>query len=467
MMHTRFPSVILTGLIWAASALAAEKAAAPIGKPYGYGAVESGQFMKYKYQGEDFRYGWRQRAYVVMGTQVPVSERLTIQGGLKGFLWYNTFPKERNGDNLNFDDKHVSLGIDQAEAVYRFGDLETPGLEMHLGQFAYKYNPDVRNLGEYMFRTGAYPNFIQTDFDYTQASLTGILLRHTLGNWHNDLIVNTETDLVPYFDMNLSYLTHYSVGKFMDVGAGVSFTNLISVDESKTTPNPKELPAPLQGFGDAGGKGVTGFQYKGYLDGSDTAYYTFRSTKLNFRVSFNLQSLFESEIFGPEDLKLYSEAALLGVKNYPLPIGYEAFGDSVKSYYSYLQNRSERMPVMLGFNIPTFKAMDVLSLEMEWYGLKSPDSYRDRREDYYPLPQSGYYWKKASGSYSASDYGSKDNLKWSLYGRKTLLNGLQVVGQVARDHLRHNMDSPIQLDEEEALTKSGQWWWALKLAYYY
>ena len=67
---------------------------------------------------------------------------------------------QRNGDNLNFDDKHVSLGIDQAEAVYAFGDVERPMLQLHLGTFCYKYNPDVRNLGEYLFRSGPYPNYI-------------------------------------------------------------------------------------------------------------------------------------------------------------------------------------------------------------------------------------------------------------------------------------------------------------------
>jgi hypothetical protein len=125
---------------------------------------------------------------------------------------------------------------------------------------------------------------------------------------------------------------------------------------------------------------------------------------------------------------------------------------------------------MVGFNVPAFGWLDVLSLEAEWYGLKGPDSFRDRKEDGFPLPQSPTYWTENDqkfGTYTASDYVGKDDIKWSVYARKTVMQGFQVVGQVARDHVRHSFDSPIQLDREEALTKPGHWWWALKFAFYY
>jgi hypothetical protein len=40
------------------------------------------------------------------------------------------------------------------------------------------------------------------------------------------------------------------------------------------------------------------------------------------------------------------------------------------------------------------------------------------------------------------------------------------VAQVARDHVRHDFDSPVQLDREEALTRPGQWWWAAKIEFH-
>jgi len=35
----------------------------------------------------------------------------------------------------------------------------------------------------------------------------------------------------------------------------------------------------------------------------------------------------------------------------------------------------KRFPLQSGFNIPTFKQLDVLSLEGEWFGSKYSDSY--------------------------------------------------------------------------------------------
>ncbi len=435
----------------------AQTEAGKFSKPTGYAALESGQFVRYKYKGEDWRYSWRQRAYVNMGTEMELSERFKVSGGLSAFMWYNTFPKERNNDNLNFDEKHVDLDISSAEGTYIFGELEHPLLELSGGIFPYKYNQDSRNLGEYLFRSGAYPNYILGDFDYSMAQLTGFKISSTwLGNWKNDLMLTTETDMWPHFDMNLSYLTHCGIGKFLDIGAGISLTNLISVDADKTTPNPNLIKAR---------NGDAASTYHGYVEGADTLFYTFKSTKLMARMTLDPLATQRNGIFGEEDLKLYAEIAVLGWKNYPRPPGFDTL-----QQYSFFENRSERMPVMVGFNLPAFGWLDVLSLELEWYGLKGPNSFRDRIEDGFPLPQSPTYWAtndQKYGIYTASNYVGKDDIKWSVYAKKTVIPGLQVVGQIARDHVRHNFDSPIQLDREEALTKPSQWWWALKVAFFY
>ncbi len=426
-------------------------------RPTGYAAVEGGQFVRYKYKGEDWRYAWRQRAYLSMGTEMAVGDRLKLYGGLSAFMWYNTFPKERNNDNLNFDEKHIDVDLARGEGVYSFGDVTDPMLTIAAGIFPYKYDAPTRNLGEYLFRSGAYPNFILGDFDNAAAQLTGFRINgNWLGAWGNDLLFTTETDIWPHFDWTLSYVTHYNLGGALDLGAGVSLTNLITVDADKTTPDPNKIQAR---HGDAAGK------YVGYVENGDTLYYTFKSTKLMARFAFDPKVWMGSGIFGAEDLKLYGEMAVLGWKNYPRPPGFDTL-----QQYSFFENRSERMPVMGGFNLPAFGYLDVLAVELEWYGLKGPNSFRDRKEDGFPLPQAPDYWSQVDqkyGTYSASDYVGKDDIKWSVYARKTVTEGFQVTGQVARDHVRHNFDSPIQLDREEALTKPGHWWWALKLAFYY
>src|SRR5436190_12752674 len=93
--------------------------------------------------------------------------------GLGAYLWYYTFPSEYIRNDRDRNDKYLSLYIPMAKGTYLVGEPETPLLKVEAGIFPFKYNPEARNLGEYMFRTGAYPNFIQGDFDFAFARLTG------------------------------------------------------------------------------------------------------------------------------------------------------------------------------------------------------------------------------------------------------------------------------------------------------
>src|SRR5690606_23264128 len=65
-------------------------------------------------------------------------------------------------------------------------------------------------------------------------------------------------------------------------------------------------------------------------------------------------------MLGSNDLVLYGEAALLGVKDYPI----------------FYDDWTKRVPVMIGFNLPTFKFLDVLAVEAEYYGSEYPDNFQ-------------------------------------------------------------------------------------------
>jgi hypothetical protein len=52
-----------------------------------------------------------------------------------------------------------------------------------------------------------------------------------------------------------------------------------------------------------------------------------------------------------------------GLKNYPIT-------DTSDEYYPGYNDLLKRTPIMFGFNVPTCKVLDVLSLEAEWW-----DSY--------------------------------------------------------------------------------------------
>ena len=149
--------------------------------------------------------------------------------------------------------------------------------------------------------------------------------------------------------------------------------------------------------------------------------------------------------FGPEDLKVYGEAAILGVKNYQL-------------YYDTL---SQRLPFMIGFNFPAFKFLDVLAWEFEWYGSPYPNNYQNAfsiQPKPRPIPDS------PQQGYTANDY-QHDNWKWSVYAKRTIANSFSVIGQVARDHFRAHIKLPYNVEREEGLTKPNHWYWMLKVAY--
>ncbi len=442
-----------------ALACAAGSRAEGTATPSLYAAFEAGQFVKYKYRQEDFRYAWRNRAYLDYSTHYAHSERFTVDMGLGAYLWYNSFPKERNEDVHNLDIKRVSLFISQGRGDYRFGDPEKPVAQLTLGMFTYKYNSDARNLGEYLYRSGAYPNFLLGDFDFAMTRLTGARISSGfIRGWSNDLMLTTETDIWPHFDWTLGWVTRWKPAEFIELGAGIAFTNIISADKDHT--DPRSLKNMYIENLHSDSALLPGTDIKIEVVTGDTGYYTFRSTKLMGRAALNPQALFRAPWLGPDDLKLYAEVAVLGWKDYPRPTPTDTV--QVNSFYS---DRMQRMPIMFGFNLPVFGALDLLALEVEWYGLQGPDSYQRRKEEDVPVPQPVDLWIAKNGSYTDSDY-RKDNWKWSVYARKELVPGCSIVAQAARDHVRHDFDSPVQLDREEALTKTGQWWWAAKIEFH-
>lgn len=426
-----------------------------------YGAMEAGQFVKYHYWQNDLAYAWRQRTILEYHSSYAYSDAFSLELGLGAYMWYYSFPSEFIRSNRDHNDKNVSPYLPVTKATYLLGDTKDPALAIEFGIFPFKYNSESRNLGEYMFRTGAYPNYIQNDFDFAFARLTGLhLSRVDFGKWKNDVLLNTETDLQPRFDWTFTYLTEYSPSQFLKVGAGVSFTNFLSVNEDYTTPKAQSGTSYITNL-HTDSLAIGGIKVP--ITVGDTGYYTFKSTKLMARASLNPQALISIPRLGPDDLKIYGEIALLGVKNYPRPSPQDT-----SMFNGFFKDRLQRMPCMFGINLPTFGLLNLLSVEAEWYGLRGPNSIEYRQQHVaIPLPQKVKNNPFENGSYVDADYDKKDNWKWSVYAKKEFVPGLELVGQIARDHVRHSVGYAIQKDWEEALTKPNQWWWEAKIAFHY
>jgi hypothetical protein len=145
-------------------------------------------------------------------------------------------------------------------------------------------------------------------------------------------------------------------------------------------------------------------------------YYTFKGFKTMARFSINFGTLLGmDESMGQDAFKLYGEWALFGVKDQPF----------------YYDRKSERMPVMVGLNIPTFGILD-----------EYIEGSRDARI------------KEIE----------KDDWKWSIYARKQITEGLTVFGQAARDHLRQiTWEGGPKFAGHSSTQFSGEWYYILRL----
>jgi hypothetical protein len=400
--------------------------------------AEAGQIFKgydKNYGLEPFKHVYFQRFYLLPGFDIKFSDRTLFKSGA-GIKAFNEFPRVLvPGGTRRF---YYYLFLDEAELLHKLVNNDKFQSTIGGGYFQYKYNADVNNLGEYLFRSTAYPQTISTEFDFPKARLAGLYSKnsYTVGksNISLDFLAFTNTEWVAVGDLNLSLLASYNYAKAFEVGAGVMFGSVISADENFTTPS--EYFAKTNATR--------------YLDGTDTSkYYTFRGTKLMGRLSIDPKNIFHLPgIFGKNDLKIYSEAALLGVKNYDIAL------HSPVWYQSIL----ERIPVMVGFNFPTFKLLDVLSIEGEWWGNRYPNSMEGIVYDGLPLPL------KAGVSSLAADSTKykNDNYKWSIYGSRIFKKHYRIAFQFASDHMRTFAWDWNRQDYEESLRGLDNWYGVIK-----
>jgi hypothetical protein len=371
-----------------------------------------------------------------------------------------------------------SAYVHEAKAVYVFGDVAHPFAETEVGYFLYDYNKEQHNLGEYLFRSNIYPIILNTDFELPMDRLLGIRIgNNPFKGFHHDLLLTSEYKYYPKSDFSFSYLADYNLGNVFKIGAGVSFHHLIQVRPRLDAPTKEEntyLKIPAQTFQDTSGNPITiaapveGFQSivisnnanLSYLDSlgvrhmypgiqMDRTNYSFAGIKLMAQASFDPKPLLGgvAKIFGEEDLKVYTEAAVLGTKDY---------------VFLY-PDIKERIPVMFGFNFPCFNLLDVFGIEGEYFASKFPDNWEKSLN--FGLPQPGD--KQSTGF---TDWGtrvySKDDWKWSFYMRKHLSKGLFVTAQAASDHLRLPDKDGNQYESVMRHTGTpfnGQWWGILRV----
>ncbi|MBN2036532.1 MAG: hypothetical protein JW768_07295, partial [Chitinispirillaceae bacterium] len=430
----------------------------------GFASMESGQMVKYKWNSLEFLHQWVQKNKIGINLNSEINDHLGIYITTGGILSYNTIPTSAIGRPDDFaNSTFVGLFIDRAEMVLRLGPDPKEGFfDIGIGIWNEKYNHEAKNLGEYLFRSGAYPGYIyQSGFDECFYNLSGIHINNQIADvWHNELFLTSELYLTPFNDFSAAYVTDVSLAKkALNLGAGVQLFRVFSVDDEQTTPQ------ALVGDPDVGelftqpnfyrdSVGVDEFGLAIY----DTIYYTFAGTKVMARAMLDPKPLFGREIFGDEDLKLFFEAAILGVKNYPnSPLEHRAIpaGKWINKFG--FDTLLQKIPIMMGFNFPAFKVLDLISLQLEYYGKKYvnaiPIPCGQRKGKYYPVTTIPYNPGGGTVYDSLYEQGGAVNWKWSVYVRKTIFNNFSITAQAARDHLLNTVRglSMLEVDREEAL----------------
>ncbi len=297
------------------------------------------------------------------------------------------------------------------------------------GIFQYNFNPEIKNLGNYLYRGMAYPLFLETKLDYPWYDMYGI--RSQVGFLDDQIkvegIVNSEIEHAPFYDMSLAFTATYTAPKKMaEIGLGVCLNRLWSVDDNLT--DVKSL------------YGTSGWD----------STWTLRATKFDSRFMFDVKPLFGNpKFFGPQDCKLYGEAALLGLtdpKYFP--------NDSM-----FRSTLLHRLPILLGINVPGFKIMDLLSFEVEWFDSPYPNDWFGNNGG--PSPEPVYVndpvWNDI--------YKNKDNFKWTVYLKKSF-SKFDLIGIAANDHTIYStFDAEGQSYTEQSLRKPNNWQWYIKLQY--
>jgi hypothetical protein len=447
---------------------------------------------------------WVHRSGAWINFKATKNERMGLDALIGGIYWIPTKEEADRKSKIRF----FAGSVPRFVVSYSWGDVENPVLKLSGGVFHYKYNKNARNLGEYMFRTGTYPGWVATGglhyVGVNAAQLTGLKLTHNASDmFTHNLILNLETQIIPNYDIHISYMANLNLAGVLQIGAGLQLARILPGRPSKTNPD-----VDNNRYFTYGGKDYVDRKEwyqtqedwyrnntldstiidsvwtlkkeldRSTADATDTAsyiqYYNLHkdlpsmqptntlflldsiSDSLvpipsyeNFKASgikpvgyiaFDIKKLFGGDIWGENDFILYGEAAVLGIQNQPV-------------IYDKL---SERVPIMIGFNVPTFKLLDYLTIEGEWYFSKQPNSIRFVQNSTTPQPT-----LPPSGGYNPEDW-TEDDTKWSVYAEKQIIDGFSLSGLVARDHARGWL-YPTGKADWTFFTKKSHWYWMCKL----
>jgi hypothetical protein len=376
--------------------------------------------------------------------EARLSENARVFVGVGG-MYFFILPSTQNQYSFG---QRSAFGLTDVHAEFDFGvrDNGDHALRLKAGIFPYKYNGDAKNLGEYMYRTYTYPNIITGGglviVNSAGVQLNGLAANTKIAGLDNDLLLTVKTDQVPSGALSLTDIVAYNVGGFLTLGAGYMFDNFYSADGlAKGTASDRGTFQQTYYYELADGSYVL-YDPNAPPAGTvvDSGHFSFVGQKAIWRASLDLGNLTDrilSAGIPANTFKLYYEGVLMGVEDRPI----------------FYENRKDRIAHMFGINVPTFGLLDMLSAEMEYCS-----------NPYAPDMSNATYYLSPTPKNNQGSAFTGDDVKWTLYGRKTVLPGFSVTAQAARDHTRL-VDFFGHTNDTEVLPERKNWYWALQMAY--
>jgi hypothetical protein len=428
-----------------------------------FGRLESGfEFYKKDYDPSGLTLN---RTYVDVGLQEQLNERILLSIGVGGIFW-----KGFEGDGGGPAEKVIKFGPGISNAYMKMNLSE--GMDLTFGYFPYKYNESAKNLGEYLFRTEAYPTIIYTGgwgwMNSAGYNTVGAMYTWNIGDgkFKQDVGLFGEYFNSPIYDITPAYIATWKPGNWLTAGGAVSLHRYI-------TPTPqtrKEINKSFSYYADfflpgvdtTGGRTARPTQTTGVLaadatgksaleTGNDSTYlklpenagkvpqsvtFDLKAVKALAFFNLNLNGLFglEEETMGR--FNLYGEVAQLGFKNYPI-------------FYT---DMAQRRPIMIGFSVPTFGLLNNLSFEVEY--LKNPtiESLRSTYDKLELPPDEDFRYLTFT----------KDDYKWTLHASRKLNNFLTLFVQVANDHMRLQ-DGYARPEYIPITNEMKHWYWLTRI----
>jgi len=402
---------------------------------YMFGEIMSGIYGdNWESATSSFNHLWVNTSLLHLNLESNATDWFTTRLGLE---FYVTFPLQGSNamDKASYFRTYKAyLAEAQGTMHWDFDYSIISSLKIKTGMLPYTINPEVKTLGNYLYRSTIHPVSIQNKVDYPWADLLGGVAE--IGLIENKVMIeamlSSEFTYVPFFDFTPAFGAYYKPNEIIDVGGAVAFHHAL--------------------------------QANGALMADSVGAY-WQGTKIDARAIFDPKPLFGGmDFLGKEELKIYAEVAVLGLKD-TLEVDTSNLASlrsmdttDLKNFVFPKYSVLNRMPFMLGINLPTWKILDLLAVEVEWFYSPYANHWLglfDTKDTYSPQPGKLKQW---------DNYVNKDNFKWAIHLRKSV-GKFEARGLFSSDHTIYMINNVTNGNFEQTMKRPQDWQWMIQLRY--